>query len=156
DGVYADITWCGFAGERAPERHEEIFQIVRRARDAALEKVRRAFAEGRPLRGRDVDRAARSVIEKAGYGKRFTHRTGHSMGAEDHANGANMDGYETREERRVLPGSLFSIEPGIYLPAFGARSEINVFVKGRRAEITGGRPQSRVIPILSANPAELR
>lgn len=152
EAVYADITWCGYVGAKTPEKHERIFQIVRRARDAAVEFVQNRLAEGKAVRGWEVDRAARSVIERAGYGKYFIHRTGHSIGTEDHANGANMDGLETRETRRLLPGTLFSIEPGIYLRDFGVRSEINVGLPGGRAVVTGAT-QRNSWAILGENPA---
>ncbi|MBL0349266.1 MAG: aminopeptidase P family protein [Elusimicrobia bacterium] len=147
DAVYADITWCGFVGKKTPEKYERIFQIVRRARDAAVEFVSKRLKAGKAVYGWEVDRAARSVIERAGYGKEFIHRTGHSIGTEDHANGANMDGLETRELRHILPGTLFSIEPGIYLENFGVRSEINVFIDGIKPVITGGPVQCRAVEI---------
>ncbi len=143
EAIYADITWCGYVGTKVPEKYERIFQIVRRARDAAVDFVSKRFKAGKTVYGWEVDRAARSVIERAGYGKYFIHRTGHSIGTEDHANGANMDGLETRETRRLLPGTIFSIEPGVYLKEFGARSEINVFLDGRRAVVTA-RTQKEV------------
>lgn len=147
--VYSDLTWTGFVGTDAPEKYERIFQIVARARDAAINKVRAAFANGSLLRGWEVDQAARDVIEQAGYGDAFCHRTGHSIGQETHGNGANMDNLETHEERQVLPRSCFSIEPGIYLPEFGVRSEVNVFVDAQRqVHVTGGTPQTAVVPIL--------
>jgi Xaa-Pro aminopeptidase len=111
--------------------------------------VRQAFAEGSLLQGWQVDDAARGVIEQAGYGQYFCHRTGHSIGQEVHGNGANMDNLETREERRVLPRSCFSVEPGIYLPEFGIRSEVNVFVDAQsNVHVTGGAPQTAVVPLL--------
>jgi Xaa-Pro dipeptidase len=147
--VYSDLTWTGFVGVEVPDTYERIFQIVAHARDAAINKVRSAFAEGSTLRGWEVDQAARDVIEQAGYGAAFCHRTGHSIGQETHGNGANMDNLETHEERHVLPRTCFSIEPGIYLPEFGVRSEVNVFIDGRRqVHVTGGAPQTRVVPIL--------
>src|SRR5262249_29335238 len=109
--VYSDLTWTCFVGKEVPARYQEIFQIVARARDAAIGTVREAFRQGRPLQGWQVDRAARAVIEQAGYGEYFCHRTGHSIGQETHGNGANMDDLETREERRVLPRTCFSVEP---------------------------------------------
>ena len=122
-----------------------------RARDAAIDRVRTAFDKGEPLQGWQVDQAARDVIEQAGYGEAFCHRTGHSIGQETHGNGANMDDLETHEERRVLPRTCFSVEPGIYLPEFGVRSEVNVFVdKDRKVHVTGGDPQTEVVPILKA------
>jgi len=146
--VYSDLTWTGFVGAEVPARYEEIFQIVARARDAAIARVQEAFRTGQVLQGWEVDQAARDVIEQAGYGAYFCHRTGHSIGQETHGNGANMDNLETREERRVLPRTCFSVEPGIYLPEFGVRSEVNVFVDARnQVHITGGAPQSRVVAI---------
>lgn len=148
--VYSDLTWTGFVGKDVPARHEEIFQIVARSRDAAIDCVREAFRARKPLQGWEVDRAARAVIEQAGYGEFFCHRTGHSIGQEVHGNGANMDGLETREERRVLPRTCFSIEPGIYLPNdFGVRSETNVYVdKDGNVHVTGGAVQTHVVAIL--------
>jgi Xaa-Pro aminopeptidase len=147
--VYSDLTWTCFAGREVPARHREIFQIVARARDAGIACVRDAFAARRPLQGWQVDLAARSVIEQAGYGAYFCHRTGHSIGQETHGNGANMDNLETREERRVLPRTCFSIEPGIYLPEFGVRSEVNVFVDARcEVHVTGGEPQKEIVALL--------
>jgi Xaa-Pro aminopeptidase len=149
NSVYSDLTWTGFVGKEVPERFTKIFQIVARARDAAIAKVQDAFRSHTPLQGWQVDQAARSVIEEAGYGQYFIHRTGHSIGQETHGNGANMDNLETREERRVLPRTCFSVEPGIYLPEFGVRSEVNVFVdKDERVHVTGGPPQTEVVAIL--------
>src|SRR5204863_2319100 len=129
---------------------EDIFQIVARARDAAIDRVRSAFPGKRALRGWEVDQAARDVIEKAGHGAAFCHRTGHSIGQETHGNGANMDNLETHEERRVLPRTCFSIEPGIYLPEFGVRSEVNVFVdKDGKVHVTGGPVQREVVAVLA-------
>lgn len=149
--VYSDLTWTGFVGDQVPARYEEIFKIVAAARDAAIARVRDAFKSKTPLQGWQVDDAARGVIEKAGYGQYFCHRTGHSIGQETHGNGANMDNLETREERRVLPRTCFSVEPGIYLPEFGVRSEVNVFVDAlENVHVTGGDPQTSVVPILKA------
>jgi Xaa-Pro aminopeptidase len=148
--VYSDLTWTGFVGREVPARYEEVFQIVARARDAAIDRVRSAFRDKVPLQGWQVDQAARDVIDKAGYGEAFCHRTGHSIGQETHGNGANMDNLETREERRVLPRTCFSVEPGIYLPEFGVRSEVNVFVDAaEQVHVTGGEPQTHVLPILA-------
>ncbi len=135
--VYYDITWCGFAGETAPERHQTVFHVVREARDSAVAFVQDAMKAGRPLQGWQVDDVARGVIAKAGYGNYFTHRTGHSIAVEIHANGANMDNLETRDERRIVPWTCFSIEPGIYLPEFGVRLEVDVFVDDKPAHVTG-------------------
>jgi Xaa-Pro aminopeptidase len=147
--VYSDLTWTGFVGNEVPERYETIFQVVARARDAAINRVKEAFRMRTPLQGWQVDQAARDVIEQAGYGQYFCHRTGHSIGQEVHGNGANMDNLETREERRVLPRTCFSVEPGIYLPEFGVRSEVDVFVDAQgTVHVTGPAPQVHVVPIL--------
>jgi Xaa-Pro dipeptidase len=147
--VYSDLTRVGFVGETVPARFEEVFQIVARARDAAIALVRVAFSASRPLRGWEVDAAARRVIDEAGYGPQFVHRTGHNIGQETHGNGANMDDLETHDERLVLPRTCFSIEPGIYLPEFGVRSEVNVFIDADgQVHVTGGL-QTRVVPILA-------
>ena len=148
--VYSDLTRVGFVGTHVPERYKEIFDIVAAARDAAIARVRDAFAAKRDLRGWEVDDAARDVIKKAGYGDAFVHRTGHSIGQETHGNGANMDNLETHDERRVLRRTCFSIEPGIYLPEFGVRSEVNVYIDGDgEVHVTGGL-QTEVLPILAA------
>jgi Xaa-Pro aminopeptidase len=147
--VYSDLTWTGFVGEVVPEKYTTIFNVVAAGRDAAINRVRSAFRDRAPLQGWEVDRAARDVIEQAGYGAAFCHRTGHSIGQETHGNGANMDDLETHEERRVLPRTCFSIEPGIYLLEFGVRSEVNVFVDANnQVHVTGGEPQIEVVPIL--------
>ena len=146
--VYSDLTRVGFIGKSVPEKHGQIFQIVAAARDAAIAKVKSAFATNTPLHGWEVDQAARDVIQAAGYGEQFVHRTGHNIGQETHGNGANMDNLETREERLVLPRTCFSIEPGIYLPEFGVRSEVNVFIDAaRNVHVTGGELQTEVVCI---------
>lgn len=128
-----------------------MFSVVAKARDAAIACVKSAFAAKRPLQGWEVDDACRAVIVAAGYGDRFVHRTGHSIGQEVHGNGANMDNLETHEERLILPRTCFSVEPGIYLPEFGVRSEINVFVDPLSVvHVTGGALQTAVVPILAA------
>jgi Xaa-Pro aminopeptidase len=148
--VYSDLTRVGFIGTRVPDRYEQIFQIVANARDAGIAKVTDAFAAGQTLRGWQVDQATRDVIDKAGYGAAFVHRTGHSIGQETHGNGANMDNLETNEQRRVLRRTCFSIEPGIYLPEFGVRSEVDVFVDGAgTVHVTGGERQKHVVAILA-------
>ncbi|HVV47664.1 MAG TPA: Xaa-Pro peptidase family protein [Bryobacteraceae bacterium] len=134
--VYYDITWTGFCGE-PPDRVRGVFETVRNARDCAIEAVARAVKSGRDIRGFEVDNAARQYIREKGFEDRFVHRTGHSIGTEVHGTGANMDDLETHDERRILPGSLFSIEPGIYLEDFGVRSEVNVFVTADSASTTG-------------------
>ena len=136
DSVYYDITWTGFCGD-APPRVREVFEIVREARDQAIETVSKAVKENRQIRGYEVDDAARNHIRERGFGDRFVHRTGHSIGGEVHGTGANMDNLETHDERRILPGALFSIEPGIYLEDFGVRLEVDVFVTANSAATTG-------------------
>jgi Xaa-Pro dipeptidase len=141
NSVFYDITWMGYLGERVPGSYAKIFRIVRDARDRAVEFVKEAVAKGREIRGWEVDRVARETIRKAGYGKYFVHRTGHSIGQEVHGNGANMDGLETRDDRRIVPHTCFSIEPGIYMPEFGVRSEVNVYVGEKEARTTGAVQQ---------------
>jgi Xaa-Pro aminopeptidase len=150
--VYSDLTWTGFVGTEVPEKYEKVFQIVARARDAAIDTVRHAYANKYPLQGWQVDQATRDVIEQAGYGPAFCHRTGHSIGQEVHGNGANMDNLETHETRRVLPRTCFSVEPGIYLTGeFGVRSEVDVFVDAAgTVHVTGPEPQKAVVPVLKA------
>ncbi len=127
--IFYDITWCGFVGKNPPAKYTEIFNVVRDARDAALEFIRARYGSGKPLHGWEVDDACRAVVEKAGYGPYFIHRTGHSIGEEVHGNGVNIDNLETRDERLLVPGICFSIEPGIYLAGeMAVRSEINVFI----------------------------
>jgi Xaa-Pro dipeptidase len=136
--VYGDLTWCAWTGTAVPEEQAKVWSVVTAARDAGCAKAEEVAA--RAVRGWEVDRATRDVIEKAGYGEFFIHRTGHSIHEEDHGDGANMDDYETRDERRLLDRTLFSVEPGIYLPGrFGFRSEVNVLVKGGKAVVTGKR-----------------
>jgi Xaa-Pro aminopeptidase len=143
--VMSDLTRVAYVGPSVPEKYTKVFKIVAAARDAAIQRVRDAFAKGEKLQGWQVDQACRDVIERAGYGDYFIHRTGHSIGEETHGNGANMDNLETHEERRVLPRTCFSVEPGIYLPEFGVRSEVNVFVdKHGQVYVTGGEPQTEV------------
>ncbi|MCL6565749.1 MAG: Xaa-Pro peptidase family protein [Acidobacteriia bacterium] len=148
DSVYYDITWTGYLDATVPERYAKIFRIVREARDAAVALVQQGVAAGRAVRGFEVDRAARTVIEQAGYGRYFVHRTGHNIGTEVHGAGANMDSLETHDTRRLVPRTCFSVEPGIYLPSFGIRSEVNVYVDGRRALLTGPA-QQEILPLLS-------
>ncbi len=135
--VYYDITWTGFCGSQPPAEIERVFRIVREARDRAVERVRSAFEGRQPLRGFEVDDAARGYIREQGFGDRFMHRTGHSIGEEVHGAGANMDNLETHDERRIIPWTCFSVEPGIYLENFGIRSEVNVFVGDSQAKVTG-------------------
>jgi len=135
--VYYDITWTGYLGAKVPPKYAKIFSVVREARDAAVEFVKENVGAGRAIEGWQVDRAARGVIRKAGYAKNFVHRTGHNIGQEVHGAGANMDGLEMRDVRRIIPHTCFSIEPGIYLPDFGVRSEVNVYIADGQADMTG-------------------
>ena len=147
--VYADITWTAYAGATVPERHRTVFGIVKQGRDAALEFARTNMQAGQRPFGHEVDAACRRVIESAGYGAQFVHRTGHSIGEEVHGNGANIDGLETQDTRRLMPRTCFSIEPGIYLPGeFGIRSELDVFLTERDALVFGLPLQSELRPLL--------
>ena len=147
--VYADYTRVAFVGDPVPEKFVTVFNIVAAARDAGIKKVKDAFAAGKPLQGWEVDNATRDVIEKAGYGDNFTHRTGHNIGQEVHGNGAHIDGLETRDDRRIIPRTCFSIEPGIYLPEFGVRSEVDVYIDASgKVHVTGGDPQTEVHKII--------
>ncbi len=143
--VYYDITWIGYCGETPPAKIQNVFDIVRTARDRGIERVQKAVAEKRELRGYEVDDAARSYIKEAGYGEYFFHRLGHSIGEEIHGTGANMDNLETHDERKILPWTCFSIEPGIYLPEFGIRSEVDVFVDESSARVTGEMQEKIVV-----------
>jgi Xaa-Pro aminopeptidase len=143
--VYYDITWTGCVGQAPSRRQQEVFEVVRGARDTGVQLVLDAVRCGRPLRGWEVDRAVRDYIARAGYGDHFVHRTGHSIGESVHGNGANMDDLETRDEREILPNSCFSVEPGIYLEEFGIRSEVDVLVREHSAEVTGKIQQEIVI-----------
>jgi Xaa-Pro dipeptidase len=135
--VFADITWVGFTGRQVPDRYVEAFSAARNGRDAAVSLVQEAVSTRRELRGFEVDRACRAVIAKAGFGAQFIHRTGHSLGTEVHGNGVHMDDYETLDERRLIPGTGFTIEPGVYGEEFGVRTEINMFVGEQEAIVTG-------------------
>ena len=150
DGVWADITWVGFAGKTVPEKYVKIFNIVAKARDEAFNLVASRFKEGKEVRGYEVDDASRNIIKDAGYGEYFIHRTGHSITTDLHGSGAHMDDFETKDERLILPSTSFSIEPGIYLTGdFGVRSEIDVYVSPSNEVIaTGGERQREVIAIM--------
>jgi Xaa-Pro dipeptidase len=143
--VYYDISWTGFVGQSLPSRVREIFEIVRQSRDAGIEKVTKTIGDRGKLAGWEVDKAARDVLDAAGYGKYLNNRVGHSIGTEVHGNGANMDNFESHDEREVLPNTCFSIEPGIYLPEFGLRSEVNMLVRPVAAEVTGRIQQEMVL-----------
>lgn len=142
--VYYDITWTGVLGTPSA-RHQEVFRIVRDARKAGVAQAVAGIAEGRRLEGWEVDAATRAVIDQAGFGEWFVHRTGHSIGTSVHGNGANMDNLETRDTRQILPNTLFSVEPGIYLPEFGVRSEVDVLIHNGRAQVTGAEQEELVI-----------
>jgi Xaa-Pro dipeptidase len=146
--VYYDITWIGFLGAEVPEKYAKVFRIAREARDRAVDLIVSSVARGKPLQGWQVDKAARDVIEKAGYGKYFFHRTGHSIGESLHGNGANMDGLETHDVRHLIARTCTSIEPGIYLPQFGIRTELNVYVGEREARVTGA-VQQEILALLA-------
>jgi len=146
--VYADITWTGYVGSTVPAKHREIFDLVRQGRDAALTFVQREIAAGHRPFGWEADDACRQVIQRGGYGDQFVHRTGHSIGEEVHGNGANIDSLETRDTRRLMPRTCFSIEPGIYLPGeFGIRSELDVYLTEREALVFGLPLQNEIVPL---------
>jgi Xaa-Pro aminopeptidase len=142
--VFADISWVGYTGNHVPDEMTRVFAAARDARDAAVEVVQTAAREGRDVRGYELDRAARAVIERAGYGQYILHRTGHSLGQTVHGNGAHLDDYETHDARRLLPGTGFTVEPGIYVGRFGVRTEINVVWAASGPEVTGPRQQEIV------------
>ncbi|MGB2633971.1 MAG: M24 family metallopeptidase [Candidatus Acidiferrum sp.] len=148
DSVYYDITWMGYLGSAVPEKYAKVFRVLREARDRAVELIRSSVKAGKPLQGWQVDKAARAVVEKAGYGKYFFHRTGHNIGASVHGNGVNMDGLETQDERHLIPRTCNSIEPGIYLPEFGMRTEVDVYVDDKEARVTGA-VQTEILPLLA-------
>jgi Xaa-Pro aminopeptidase len=146
-GIYYDITWVGYIGETPPPQYAEIFQVVKNGRDAAVQFVQDRFARGKTCYGWEVDDACRKVVKKAGYGKYFLHRTGHSITEETHGNGVNIDNLETKDGRALLPGCCFSIEPGIYLEgSMAARTEINMFIRhDGTPEVTGEVQQDLVL-----------
>lgn len=149
DAVYYDVTWMAFCGSEPSPRLQEVFAVVRDARDAGIRFVTESIAAGKLIKGFEVDDAVRGHIEKKGFAPYFTHRAGHSIGRETHGNGANMDNFESHDDRSVIPWTCFSIEPGIYLPEFGVRSEVNVFVDGGgTVHVTGGDPQTEVLRIV--------
>jgi Xaa-Pro dipeptidase len=150
DAIYGDLTWMGCVDTRVPEEFASVFRIVANARDAAVELIQRRVGAADPVSGEEADRAARGVIEAAGYADAFVHRTGHSIGREVHGTGANLDSLETRDHRLLIERTCFSVEPGIYLPGkLGVRSELDMTIEDGRAEISGGPPQHEVIPILA-------
>jgi Xaa-Pro aminopeptidase len=135
--VFYDITWTGVVGREPSEREQKVFATVRNARDAAIAAVESAFAAGKPICGFEADDAARNVIRAAGFGEFFTHRTGHNIATEIHGAGAHLDNLETHDQRRLLPHTCFSVEPGAYLPEFGVRSEIDMLTSPTKAWVTG-------------------
>jgi Xaa-Pro dipeptidase len=146
--VYYDISWVGYLGAKVPEKYAKVFAVLTAARDKAVELIQSSVAAGKPVQGWQVDKAARGVVEKAGYGKYFIHRTGHNIGTTVHGNGVNMDGLETHDSRHLIPGTCNSIEPGIYLSEFGMRSEVNVYVGEREARVTGA-VQKEILALLA-------
>jgi Xaa-Pro aminopeptidase len=144
--VFYDITWTGVVGRKPTTREQQVFETVAAARDAAIQRVSQAFTDHQPIAGWQADDAAREVIRAAGFEKYFTHRTGHNISSDIHGNGANLDNFETHDERLILPNSCFSVEPGIYLPDFGVRSEINMMTRPGEAKVTG-RIQKELVRI---------
>lgn len=148
--VYSDLTRMGFAGREVPKHYADRFAVITAARDAAIALVKEAYAAGRPIQGWEVDDACRAVVEKAGYGRNFAHRTGHGIGQEVHGNSANIDNLETHEERLLLPRTCFSIEPGIYFDDCGFRTEVDVYIDAKKqVHVTGGPLQTEIVPILA-------
>ena len=148
DSVYYDITWMGYLGAKVPDKYAKVFKVLVEARDRAVELILSHVRSGKPLQGWQVDKAARGVVEKAGYGKYFFHRTGHNIGTTVHGNGVNMDGLETQDERHLIPRTCNSVEPGIYLPEFGMRTEVDVYVDEKEARVTGAI-QKEILPLLA-------
>lgn len=146
-GIYGDITWVGYLGDLPPAAHAEVFRVVAGGRDAAVDFIERRVRAGDFPPGCEVDAVARRYIEAAGYGPRFTHRLGHSLGQVVHGYGANLDGYETQDTRRLAPGLAFTIEPGVYLPEFGVRCEIDLYMTEQGPEITS--PVQREIVLIA-------
>jgi Xaa-Pro aminopeptidase len=147
-GIYYDITWVGHVGNEPSGKYREIFEVVRRARDTAIQFVKERFAKGRTCYGWEVDDACRAVVKKAGYARFFVHRTGHSIGEEVHGNGVNIDNLETRDERRLIPGCCFSVEPGIYLEGeMAVRTEINMFIRHDGVPEVTGEIQEELVKI---------
>jgi Xaa-Pro aminopeptidase len=135
--IFYDITWTGVVGREPSAREQQVFETVRDARDAAISAVQAAYSTGLPIAGWEADDAARAVIREAGFGEYFTHRTGHNIATEIHGSGAHLDNLETHDERLLLPFTCFSVEPGIYLPEFGVRSEIDIITSANEATVTG-------------------
>ena len=144
--VFADITWCAFGAASVPDEYAQAFAAARDGRDAAVKLVQDTIRSGGDLRGWQVDRVCRDVIDRAGFGPFFIHRTGHSLGEEVHGNGVHMDDYETHDDRRLIPGTGFTIEPGVYNDRFGVRTEINMFIDEQEARVTGAL-QTELVPL---------
>jgi Xaa-Pro dipeptidase len=146
--IFYDITWCGYIGKNPPADYVKVFNVVRDARKAAVNFVRERFRKGEKVFGYEVDDACRKVVVDAGYGEYFVHRTGHSIGEEVHGNGVNIDNLETMDERQLMPGICFSIEPGIYIPdKVGVRTEIDVFITLEGEVVVAGDEQEELILI---------
>lgn len=145
DNMFADITWTAFVGDSVPSKHQEVFDVVIGARDAAVAALEQASQRGQSPQGWELDTVARDYISEAGYGEFFNHRLGHSLGHEGHGNAVNLDGWETHDTRRVIPGVAITIEPGIYLPEFGVRSEIDVYISETGPQITTSVQRSVVL-----------
>ncbi len=144
DAVYGDITWMAYVGPAVPEKIAKVFAVATAARDGAVAFINQRLNAGKPVYGFEVDDVSREIITDAGYGKFFTHRTGHSLGTSVHGNGVNIDNLETRDRRQLIPGVAFSIEPGIYQPEFGLRTEIDVFMHKDQAEVTSQPIQQKI------------
>ena len=147
--IYYDITWVGYIGDAPSKKYLEMFNTVKAGRNAAIALVKDRFAKGKAIGGWEVDDACRNVVKKAGYAKYFVHRTGHSIGEEVHGNGVNIDNLETKDERQLMPGTCFSVEPGIYLPHenMAARTEINMFVRHDGVPEVTGEMQDELVRI---------
>jgi len=148
--IFYDITWMGYIDSSVPDKFENVFQVIKNARDAAVNTVKDAFANSTVIRGCDVDDACRNVVVEAGYGKYFIHRTGHNIGEEVHGNGVHIDNLETKDERVIIPGTCFSVEPGIYIPEekMGFRTEVDVFVSDERKVEIFGAVQQNILALL--------
>ncbi len=149
EATYVDITWTGYVGQRVAEKIDRVFQVVKAARDATVAFIAARLASGEPVTGMEADQTCRRIIVDAGYGPCFTHRTGHSIDTEVHGAGVNIDALEVRDDRRLIPGAGFSIEPGIYLPGeFGIRSEIDAYIGESGLEVTTAPSQEEVLALL--------
>ncbi len=147
--TYVDITWTGYVGQSVPEKIARVFEVVKQAREAAVAFIAQRLAAGEPVTGMEVDQACRRVIEQAGFGPYFTHRTGHSIDTEVHGAGVNIDALEVRDDRQLIPGVGFSIEPGVYLPGeFGIRSEIDAYIGDSGVEVTTAPSQEEVLALM--------